>query len=193
MKKLHVVTLTFTLLVALSCKQERKDTHRQKETTVLQPFKKSAIPESITLKMEPKNDSEVSGTVTFTEDKGTVTMIATLSGLSQGKHAIHLHEKADCSAADATSTGGHWNPTFQPHGQWGTEKGYHKGDIGNLIADENGKATITFETGEWCIGCDDTNKNIVGKAVIVHQGIDDYTSQPSGAAGARIACVGLIQ
>ncbi|MBC70735.1 MAG: superoxide dismutase, partial [Muricauda sp.] len=46
---------------------------------------------------------------------------------------------------------------------------------------------------EWCIGCDDEKKNILGKAVIVHQGVDDYTSQPSGAAGARIACTGIIQ
>jgi len=120
-------------------------------------------------------------------------MKATFSGLTPGLHAIHLHELADCSSADGKSTGGHWNPTFEPHGAWGSETGYHKGDIGNFEADERGDAIITFETDQWCIGCDDETKNIIGKAVIVHQGQDDLVSQPSGAAGARVSCAGVIQ
>ena len=66
-------------------------------------------------------------------------------------------------------------------------------DIGNFEANENGEATISFETDLWCINCDDETKNIVGKAVIVHQGQDDFVSQPSGAAGSRVSCAGLIQ
>ena len=62
-----------------------------------------------------------------------------------------------------------------------------------FVADAEGNATVDFATNEWCIGCDDESKNIVGKAVIVHQGVDDFTSQPSGAAGARVACTGIIQ
>ena len=120
-------------------------------------------------------------------------MRATFLGLDEGEHAIHLHEKADCSSADGTSTGGHWNPTYEQHGKWGSEDGYHKGDIGNFTADADGNATVEFMTDEWCIGCGDDTKDILGKAVIVHQGVDDYTSQPSGAAGARIACTGIIQ
>jgi Cu-Zn family superoxide dismutase len=120
-------------------------------------------------------------------------MTGTFSGLSEGEHAIHIHEKADCSSADGKSTGGHWNPTAEPHGKWGGQEGYHKGDIGNFTADAEGNATVEFGTDQWCIGCDDDNKNIVGKAVIVHQGVDDFTSQPSGAAGARISCTGIIQ
>ena len=58
--------------------------------------------------------------------------------LSPGMHAIHLHEKADCSSPDGKSAGGHWNPTFSKHGKWGDENGYHKGDIGNFEVDENG-------------------------------------------------------
>ncbi len=143
--------------------------------------------------MEPKSDSDVKGEVIFTEEDGMVTMVATFSGLNPGEHAIHIHEKADCSSPDGTSTGGHWNPTFQPHGKWGAEEGYHKGDIGNFEADADGNGSIEFSTDQWCIGCDDETKNIVGKAVIVHQGVDDFTSQPSGAAGARISCTGIIQ
>ena len=147
----------------------------------------------ILVEAEPKSNSNVSGTITFAEMDEVVVMKAVFSGLTPGLHAIHLHEFADCSSADGKSTGGHWNPTFEPHGAWGSETGYHKGDIGNFEADQNGDATITFETDQWCIGCDDVTKNILGKAVIVHQGQDDLVSQPSGAAGSRISCAGLIQ
>ena len=105
---------------------------------------------------------------------------------------VHIHQKADCSAEDGTSAGGHWNPTNEKHGKWGDAEGYHKGDIGNFEVDANGEGTVSMTTDEWCIGCDDENKNIVGKAIIVHDGVDDYTSQPSGAAGTRVGC-GVIK
>lgn len=143
--------------------------------------------------LEPKSDSNVKGEVIFTEDDGEVDMVAMLSGLSEGEHAIHIHQTADCTAADGSSAGGHWNPTNEPHGKWGASEGYHKGDIGNFNADAEGNAKVEFSTDEWCIGCDDENKNILGKGVIVHQGVDDYTSQPSGDAGARVSCAGIIE
>ena len=148
---------------------------------------------TILVEAESKSDSNVSGMISFSEMDEVVVMKATFSGLTPGLHAIHLHELADCSSADGKSTGGHWNPTFEPHGAWGSETGYHKGDIGNFEADQKGDAVITFETDQWCIGCDDETKNIIGKAVIVHQGQDDLVSQPSGAAGARVSCAGVIQ
>ena len=148
---------------------------------------------TIRVEAEPKSDSNVSGTITFSEIDEVVVMKATFSGLTPGLHAIHLHELADCSSTNGKSTGGHWNPTFEPHGAWGSETGYHKGDIGNFEADQKGEAIITFETDQWCIGCDDKTRNIIGKAVIVHQGKDDLVSQPSGAAGARVSCAGVIK
>ncbi|MBB1489809.1 superoxide dismutase family protein, partial [Oceanospirillum sp. D5] len=110
-----------------------------------------------------------------------------------GEHAIHIHQTADCTSADGKSAGGHWNPTGKPHGKWGDVTGYHKGDIGNFTADENGNGTISMTTDESCIGCGDSTKDILGKAVIVHAGADDFTSQPSGAAGARVSCAGIIE
>ena len=139
-----------------------------------------------------KSESTVSGTANFVGKNGTVTMVANLSGLTPGEHAIHIHEKADCSAADGSSAGGHWNPTFKKHGKWGSAE-HHKGDIGNFIADANGNATVKFSTNEWCIGCEDETKNIVGKGLIVHKGTDDFTSQPAGNAGARVACSAIIK
>lgn len=195
MKKLQATILGLILITSFSCKQAKKEaeeTATEAEEIVEEVVEKVEA-KTITFKMEPKSDSNVAGEVTFTEENGKVSMKATFSGLSEGEHAIHLHEKADCSSADGTSTGGHWNPTFQPHGKWGAEEGFHKGDIGNFMADAEGNATVEFSTDQWCIGCDDETKNILGKAVIVHQGVDDFTSQPSGAAGARIACTGIIE
>ncbi|WP_310554575.1 superoxide dismutase family protein [Flavobacterium sp.] len=139
-----------------------------------------------------KSDSNVTGTANFTEKNGVVTFTAKMNGLSPGEHAIHIHEKSDCSAADGSSAGGHWNPTFKKHGKWGDAE-YHKGDIGNFNADANGNGTIKFATSEWCIGCEDETKNILGKGLIVHKGTDDFTSQPAGNAGARQACSAIIK
>lgn len=198
MKRIIVLPLAMILVTALSCKQVKKEAEEASEEMqeVIEETKEIVEEiniETIKFKMESKSGSEVSGDVTFTEENGTVIMKAELMGLSEGEHAIHIHEKADCSSADGKSSGGHWNPTAQPHGKWGAQEGYHKGDIGNFVANADGSATVDFATNQWCIGCDDDTKNIVGKAVIVHQGIDDYTSQPSGAAGARVACTGIIE
>lgn len=184
--------MALLLAASYNCKEVKKEA--QEATDEVEAVAKEIVEvETIKFKMEAKSDSNVTGDVTFTEEGGKVMMMAMLTGLTPGEHAIHIHDKADCSSADGKSTGGHWNPTATPHGKWGADEGYHKGDIGNFTADAEGNATVEFDTEEWCIGCDDENKNIVGKGVIVHQGVDDFTSQPSGAAGARVSCTGIIQ
>jgi Cu-Zn family superoxide dismutase len=142
--------------------------------------------------LNAKSGSNTSGNIVFKEENGTVSMTVIISGLEAGVHAIHIHESSDCSSDDGKSAGGHWNPTAQQHGKWGDEAGYHKGDIGNITADENGNGTITFSTDEWCIGCGDETKDILGKGVIVHAGADDY-GQPTGNAGGRVSCAGIIE
>ncbi|MGB5821913.1 MAG: superoxide dismutase family protein [Saonia sp.] len=195
MQKIKVLALGLIIGVSYNCKEVKKEAKEGMEEmeTAVEEIKEEVQATTIKFAMEPKSDSNVKGEVTFTSTDGKVMMVAVLSGLTEGEHAIHIHEKADCSSADGKSTGGHWNPTFQPHAKWGAEEGYHKGDIGNFMADAEGNATVEFSTDEWCIGCGDDTKDILGKAVIVHQGIDDFTSQPSGAAGARVSCAGIIQ
>lgn len=140
--------------------------------------------------LEPRSGSKVTGTATFTEHEGKVMMKVVVSGLTPGDHAIHLHEVGDCSAPDAMSAGGHWNPTSEKHGKWGHAP-FHHGDIGNLYANRKGKAELTFETELWSIG---TGKpaDIVGHSVVIHAKVDDYATQPTGNAGERVAC-GVIQ
>ncbi|MRX38098.1 superoxide dismutase family protein [Flavobacterium sp. LC2016-23] len=153
---------------------------------------KSNDAKTLTVTLEPKSNSTVSGTATFTEKNGKVTFVAKVAGLQPGLHAIHIHEKSDCTAADGSSAGGHWNPTFKKHGKWGSAE-YHKGDIGNFTADAKGNGTITLTTDEWCVGCGDATKDVLGKGLIVHQGTDDFTTQPTGNAGGRVACAGIIK
>lgn len=196
MKNLKLSALALILLASYSCKEAKKEAEKTSdaiEEEMNDMMEEEEMVETVKFSMEPKSESDVKGEVTFTQENGEVKMMASLSGLSEGDHAIHIHQNADCSSADGKSAGGHWNPTNQPHGKWGVEEGYHKGDIGNFTADADGNATVEFATDEWCMGCDDENKNILGKAVIVHQGQDDFTSQPSGDAGARVSCTGIIQ
>lgn len=192
MKHLKLTLLALVVVFATSCKDNKKETEETVEEEVVVEKVTEEI-KAIKFDLNPKSDSNVSGTVKFTEENGEVKMEAYMNGLDEGEHAIHIHEKADCSSPDGKSTGGHWNPTAQPHGKWGDVTGYHKGDIGNFTVGADGKGEVKFATNEWCIGCGDDTKDILGKAIIVHQGTDDFTSQPSGAAGSRVSCGGIIQ
>lgn len=137
--------------------------------------------------IKESNQSSLSGKISFSEKDGIVTMYAMIENASEGMHAIHIHEKGDCSSPDAKSAGGHWNPTGESHGKWGVPP-FHKGDIGNLQVRTGGKAVLKIKTDLWCIGCADPQKNILEKAIIIHQGQDDFQSQPSGMAGIRVGC-----
>ena len=200
--KIYNLTFILAILICISsCKEEKKSDAERDDSEITDTESNNMenngndVPSNkqVAFPLVSKSGSDVTGEVAFVENDGVITMKATLNGLSEGKHAIHIHEKADCSSDDGKSTGGHWNPTAEPHGKWGDEGGYHKGDIGNFNADAEGNAEVSMSTDEWCIGCDDETKNILGKAIIVHQGVDDFTSQPSGAAGTRISCGGIIK
>lgn len=193
MKRISLGILFSAAVIFTGCKNENQTaedrveehTNRTQDSIAQQQNQQN---QELRVQIQSTSGSNVSGTVVFTEENGEVTMRADISGLTEGTHAIHLHENADCSAEDGSSAGGHWNPTFEDHGEWGDPDGYHRGDIGNFDADSDGNGTVEFSTDQWCIGCDDNTKNIVGKAVVVHDGVDDYTSQPSGDAGTRIGC-----
>jgi superoxide dismutase, Cu-Zn family len=130
--------------------------------------------------------NNVTGTIRFDpKPDGSVRVTGTITGLEpNGKHGIHIHETADMSAPDLTSTGGHFNPSGHQHGAPGS--GTHAGDLGNLTADASGQATIDLTVSAISVGTGEAN-DVVGKPVIVHAQADDLTSQPSGNSGDRIA------
>ena len=133
---------------------------------------------------------EISGEAVFTHNDEQITLMIEIHDTSPGLHAVHIHEHGDCSAPDGTSAGGHWNPTSTAHGKWG-EGEFHLGDIGNIMVAEDGTGSISLTTDLWEIGTG-SDVDVVGKSIIVHAGADDFISQPSGAAGARIGC-GVIE
>ena len=135
----------------------------------------------------PTQGSAVAGTVTFTAGKSGVHVVADLTGLTPGEHGFHIHEKGDCSAPDGTSAGGHFNPAGHPHGAPGAE--HHAGDLGNITAGADGKAHLEADFPSMSMAGADS---IVGRAVIVHAGVDDLKTQPTGNAGGRLAC-GVIK
>jgi len=134
--------------------------------------------------LAPTQGQQAKGTVTFERKPAGVEVAVQLEGLKPGRHGFHVHEKGDCSAPDATSAGEHFNPTSQPHA--GREApARHMGDLGNVVADTAGKVQIKIVDPKLRL---EGPESIVGKAVIVHEKADDYTTQPSGDAGARVAC-----
>lgn len=132
--------------------------------------------------------SNVTGTLTFTQRGTQITVTADIRGLRPAGHGFHIHERGDCSAPDGSSAGGHFNPTNKPHGN-PTGGDHHAGDLPMLTADASGNARLTTEISG--VTLDQGATGIVGRAIIVHVDPDDYTTQPSGNSGGRIAC-GII-
>ena len=126
----------------------------------------------------------VTGTVTFTESDSGVVIVADIKGLTPGKHGFHVHEYGDCSALDAKSAGGHFNPDNKKHsGPNDPER--HVGDLGNIMAEAN--STAHYQATNALLTLNGKH-SIIGRAIIIHAGEDDLTSQPSGNSGSRIAC-----
>jgi Cu-Zn family superoxide dismutase len=141
-----------------------------------------------TAKLMPTNGNNARGELTFTQDPKGVHIVGSFTGVPFGEHGFHIHEKGDCSAPDASSAGGHFNPTGAHHGARDAED-RHAGDLGNLKSDPYGMARIDITDSK--ISLDGPN-SIIGKAVIIHEKVDDYKTQPTGNAGARLAC-GVIE
>ncbi len=132
----------------------------------------------------PTEGNKVHGTVTFTKVENGIKVVADIEGLTPGKHGFHIHEFGDCSDPKGKSAGGHFNPDKVAHAGHNS-KTRHVGDFGNITADKSGKAHVEFIDNliSFC-----GPHNIIGRGIVIHGGADDLTSQPSGAAGPRVAC-----
>jgi len=136
--------------------------------------------------LQPTKNGKASGTVDFYQIGGKVRVIGKISGLVPGRqHGFHIHEAGDCSSGDGMSTKGHYNPLAKAHAHFSTPE-RHAGDMPALSADTNGNASFDTELDVITVTAGPTS--VVGRGLIVHADPDDYKTQPTGNAGARIAC-----
>lgn len=144
-----------------------------------------------TVALAAASGSLVSGTLKLTPVSDGVRIVGEIGGLAPNStHGFHIHETGDCSAADAKSAGGHFNPASMPHGRAGAGP-HHAGDMDNIVSNAQGVARVDVVDRSVTLGGGAAN-DADGRAFIVHGGADDYTSQPSGDAGSRVAC-GVIK
>lgn len=175
--KTHAAVITATALAVAGC-----------ATTPPPP---TSTAQSASIVMVPASGSLISGKLTARPTADGVRITGEIGSLQRGgTQAIHIHETGDCSAADATSAGGHFNPGQQPHGKSGSGA-HHGGDMNNIVADASGVAQVDVQALGVTLGGGATN-DIAGRAVVIHAKADDYQSQPAGNAGARVAC-GIIK
>lgn len=178
---------TFLLAGALSGCDGVNDTKQtlDKKKTGTKVVARSHAP-SATAILAPTKSYSANGILTLRQLNGVLHIKGTVSDLGPGKHGFHIHEVGDCSAADATSAGGHFDPHESVHGAPDAKHTHrHYGDLGNIVADAQGNATVSVEDLQLQLT---GTHSIVGRALIVHAAADDLKSQPSGAAGPRVAC-----
>jgi Cu-Zn family superoxide dismutase len=141
---------------------------------------------SATANLQPTKGSKTTGTIKFTQSGDKVKVAGEVTGLRPGQeHGFHIHEAGDCSSGDGMSTKGHYNPQGKPHGN-PSSAARHAGDMPALKADANGTAKVDATLDIITVSPGPTS--VVGKGLIVHAQPDDYKTQPTGNAGARIAC-----
>jgi Cu-Zn family superoxide dismutase len=132
----------------------------------------------------PASGSTVHGIVIFNQTEAGIKVVADIEGLAPGKHGFHVHEFGDCSSPDAVSAGGHFNPDNMQHGG-PSDTMRHVGDLGNLTADEKGKAHLELTDKDIAFS---GPHSIIGHAVVIHANEDELKTPPAGNAGPRIAC-----
>lgn len=169
---MHKMWLCLLLLGFSSC-----DQYVEKRSEVTQAY----------AEIKPAQNSSVQGKITFTAIGEGVRVVADLEGLTPGSHGFHIHEFGRCEG-DFTSAGSHFNPSKAPHA--GPNSSHrHEGDLGNIIADQNGKAH--YDRVDTLLKLEGEN-SIIGKSIIVHAEEDDLVTQPTGKSGGRIGC-GIIE
>ena len=137
-------------------------------------------------RLQSTTGNTAAGSINFEQRGGTVSVRGEIRGLKpNAEHGFHVHEKGDCSSGDGESAGGHFNPDRKPHGA-PDSMAHHAGDFPALKTDAAGVARVNFESTAISLGSG--MADVIGKGLIVHANPDDYKTQPTGDAGARLAC-----
>jgi len=144
-----------------------------------------------TAALQPTKGSKAFGEATFEEVAGgRVRVIVFAQGLKpNAMHGFHIHEAGDCGSGDGMSTKGHFNPYGKPHGNPSSGE-RHAGDLPALMSDKGGRAKVDVTLDVITVRAGPAS--VVGRGLIIHADPDDYKTQPTGNAGARIAC-GVIK
>ncbi|WP_265529188.1 superoxide dismutase family protein [Sphingomicrobium marinum] len=133
------------------------------------------------------------GTVAYLEEPSGMQLRISVNGLAPGVHAVHLHTTGTCEAPDFSTAGGHWNPMGKEHGRDNPD-GAHLGDLANMNVGEDGTGTATYMVaGVSFEGVEPAMSDSDGTALVIHEGADDYATDPTGDAGGRVACAVLAE
>ena len=188
MDKLHMHTMAFAVLATTLVAGCSSTPSAPKPA---EPAASQSTASHAQANLAAASGSLVSGRVEFMPMGDGVHLTGTIGGLQPNSvHGIHVHEKGDCSAADASSAGGHFNPTGSAHGRAGSAT-HHAGDMDNVVAGADGTVAVNIHLAGVTLGGGATN-DIADRAIVVHGNADDYTSQPAGNSGPRVAC-GVIK
>jgi superoxide dismutase, Cu-Zn family len=188
MKYLVPVCVAAALLSACGKKQEvpPPSTDQATATPAAPPVAPPEPAVTAAAQLAATKGNQASGTIAVAPMGDGVHLTGTLTGLKpDSEFGFHIHEKGDCSAPDASSAGGHFNPAGVEHGpQDGT---HHAGDLSNAKSDAQGNVEVNAHVSGVSLGDGGAN-DVLGKAIVLHEKADDYKSQPAGNSGARIAC-----
>ncbi|HSR69399.1 MAG TPA: superoxide dismutase family protein [Acidobacteriota bacterium] len=182
LKKLSILSILVLLLAACGGEAPADEPEPAAEEQA-----EEMPPATAVAQLAPTEGNQVSGTVNFEQTDGGVHVTGQITGLKpETAHGFHVHETGDCSAPDGTSAGGHFNPFDTPHGGPDSAE-HHVGDLGNITSDAEGNVNLDL-TFDFLSLEEGAQNSILGRGLIVHAGEDDLTSQPTGDAGARLAC-----
>ena len=192
MKKILLVSIPAAALIAFGCGPKKTTTATPGGPTGTPAASPASSPSNAPVvkkaggKIEAKSGSKVTGDVELAQGSdGKVTVTVHVENATPGDHGVHLHEKGDCSAVDASSAGGHFNPASEQHGS-PTGAHHHAGDFGNVKVGPDGKGTLSLTvTG---LTVDSGAAGVIGKSLVIHEKADDMATQPSGNSGARQGC-----
>jgi Cu-Zn family superoxide dismutase len=188
MKKLRSlvwIALALSAVFLIACPATETEAPVETEAPPPPPVEEAPAPVVASAELQSRADVAISGSITLTATEAGVSIVAEVAGVTPGKHGFHIHQVGDCSSEDFKSAGGHFNPATVDHAGPADES-HHGGDLGNIEVGEDGTGRLDLVST--VLTLDDGPTSAIGRGVILHEGEDDLTSQPTGAAGSRLGC-----